>query len=214
MKSYYQLSVNPVVIRNISYLIDANNKMPKEVFEQCKEFFDISAFFVVYAGGMLYGRKLDVLIDAISELGPEYKLLLVGNGPAYKDLKEKIDCLNNVNIKIVNAVPYVNLASILKKADAGYMFYPTDTMNNLYCAPNKIFEYASIGLPIISNLNPTVKQDIEQSNIGYCDDNIVDAITYVEKNKEFLKKNIVSFIESNNINEEMDKLNRAIGFLE
>lgn len=210
MKSYHQLSTSPVVIRNISYFTGINNQIPQEVFEQCKDFFDIPAFFVVYAGGMLYGRKLELLIDAIDKLGPEYKLLLVGNGPAYESLKEKIDCLNNLNIKIITAVPYANLASILKKADAGYMFYPTDTINNLYCAPNKIFEYASVGLPIISNLNPNVKQDIDQSNIGCCDNNLVDAINYVKNNKKVLKKNIDSFIESNNVNDEMDKLNKAI----
>lgn len=206
MKSYHKLSTKPVVVRNISYFPSINKHMSPEIYEQCKDFFNIPAFFVVYAGGMLHGRKLEILIDVIHKLGSEYKLLLVGNGPAYKSLKERIDFLNNVNIKIINAVPYDDLAPILKKADAGYMFYPVDTLNNIYCAPNKIFEYASAGLPIISNLNPSVKQYIDQSNIGCCDDNLSDAIYYVKNNKSVLKKNIEIFLANNKQENEAKKL--------
>lgn len=203
MVNYHKLNNKPTVIRNISYLPEILDDSFKN---EHLEFFDITATSVVYAGGMLAGRRLDKLIDAVNQVGKDYKLMLIGDGPAYDSLSKKIDSLNNKNICICKALPYAKLSAALINFDIGYLYYGTSDYNNLYCAPNKIYEYAGIGLPILANENPTVKKIITEENLGVCTDDFVSGLKIMNTEKDSYADALAEFVKNNSAEKEKELL--------
>ena len=63
---------------------------------------------------------------------------------------------------------------------------PSNTLNTLYCAPNKIFEYALCEIPSISNELPAMREIYRQFNIGktvnFTPVHLADAILEIDKN--------------------------------
>ena len=210
MQDRLGLKILPTVIRNISYL---SINIIDEFTGKYNDFFEREGFSIVYAGGMLAGRRLDDLIEAVNKLGKQYKLLLVGNGPDFKRLQDKIRMIGNENIIISEGIPYSKLGNLLIHFDAGYLYYPNDSLNNRYCAPNKVFEYASIGLPIIGNKNISLIEEIESNNIGVCEDDFEKAIIILKDKYELIKKSIALFVKNNSLELEMKKLEEAVGEL-
>lgn len=210
MWEHYGLKKAPLVIPNISYLRLSDRPLPDDLRRTLDQYAAIPAYSMVYAGGLLPDRRLDELVQAVDRLGRTYKLLLIGKGPSYDSLRELIVQTGNPQIMLLPAVSYHYLANVLKTADVGYMYYATDTLNNLYCAPNKICEYASIGLPILCNDNPSVRAILDHYTIGYCSDNIETALPYVQEHADEMRRNTAVFIRENSLEIQMQKLADAV----
>ena len=155
MKTFYHLKQAPIVVRNISKLPDADKVSNPEIERVCEEFFKKPGITVGYAGVIDLSRGLEELLKAVDSLKGTHKVFLVGNGADSQILREKAAEYNRTDILQIDALPYDQLSAVMKRCDIGFVYYPTDTLNNKYCASNKIYEYASIGIPMASNDNPT-----------------------------------------------------------
>jgi len=59
----------------------------------------------------------------------------------------------------------------MKLANAAIMFYDHrnyDSINYKYCNPSKVYDYLSVGLPIISSDNPSMISLIQENKAGVC----------------------------------------------
>jgi hypothetical protein len=65
-----------------------------------------------------------------------------------KDVTEFITKLNCPDISLKDAVDYSRLPSILSRYDIGLVLYNGSTLNYIYNAPNKLFEYWACGLDV------------------------------------------------------------------
>lgn len=87
----------------------------------------------------------------------------------------------------------------------------TSVINALYCAPNKIFEYAGSNVPMIGTDVLGLREPFEKYNIGVCCDSldeevIIDAIKLVDENHEVMKKNCRKFFDSVNLDEIVERI--------
>ena len=78
---------------------------------------------------------------------------------------------------------------------------PYSELNALYCAPNKIWEYAGFGVPMVGSDVLGLKMPFEQWNIGCCcdienEDSIRQAIDYVDVHHEEMSQNCYKFYDS------------------
>ena len=71
---------------------------------------------------------------------------------------------------VLPRVPYHELAPYTASADIGILLYRNDCRNNYYCAPNKLFEYMMMGLPVIAPSFPGIVPIVEGGNTGLCVD--------------------------------------------
>jgi glycosyltransferase involved in cell wall biosynthesis len=71
---------------------------------------------------------------------------------------------------VLPRVPYHELAPWTASADVGILLYRNDCRNNYYCAPNKLFEYMMMGLPIIAPDFPGMRALVEGEEVGLCVD--------------------------------------------
>lgn len=100
-------------------------------------------------------RRLEEFCETVKTMSEDYVLIAMGKGSAYYNaLKKKYDSDRIMFIPFIRP-PYHLL--ITQMASIGVLSYIPDptsfasVINPLYCAPNKIFEYARYGVPMIAN---------------------------------------------------------------
>ena len=201
MQKHYGLKSKPFVVPNISQLdIYDNDPDTANILSTLKDFFSKDGLTIVYAGVVTSSRKINELFDAVLSIADKCKLLIVGDGEALNLLKEKSAEHPELYVTFTGKVPYKSLGSILSRCDIGFLYYPVDTFNNIYCASNKIYEYASVGLPMLANDNPTIKQSLEEAQIGISTSNFKEGLLFLAEKSKMFKNNCITFTINNQWN--------------
>jgi len=124
---------------------------------------------VLYQGLFDDSRCLAELVDAARQFEEGVLLVLVGSGFGIWEYPERT--LSGVpNVEVMPRVAYEQLYLLTASADIGVLLYRNDCRNNYYCAPNKIFEYMMMGLPVIANDFPGIARLVRDENVGLCVD--------------------------------------------
>lgn len=164
---------------------------------------------VLYQGVFGYERVLDQFIEAVELLGDEYVMLLMGR----EDEEAKKLLSKYPKVFFIPFIPAPNHLAITSRAHIGILSYVNtnnirhyDPLNALYCAPNKIYEYACFGVPMIGNDIPGLQIPFTTNHIGKCSkltaEDICETIKEIEKDYEAMSQNCVRFYG----NVDMDKL--------
>lgn len=204
---WFKMKKRPVVLPNKPYFVPTESEINNLKEKYHKE---ISVFekykVILYQGHIGLGRDLTTFVRAVKELGPEYRLVCLGPDHNTICKYQAIDP-NVVHIPFIPAPDYLLFTS---NALIGIVTYDSDCLNNCYCAPNKIWEYAAFSLPMLCNDIPGLKYTIEHSGAGICvnehdTEDIKNAIRYISNNRELYRKNAKVFFESVNNREIIEK---------
>lgn len=168
MREHFGLAELPMVVRNIA-APPVRRSNEQEMLRRYPLLRRASAdeVLAIYQGDMSLARGLSVFLDAAVLLPPNVRLILVGGGPDQAAIAARIaepDLRGRV--AAVGLVPRDDLQEILRLCDIGLISYPMEGLNNIYCAPNKIFEYAQAGLPMITTPQPPLRATMERYGIG------------------------------------------------
>ncbi|MHB0999824.1 MAG: glycosyltransferase [Armatimonadota bacterium] len=217
MKEHFGLIQTPVSIRNIPpQNINADRISVLDNYPLLKK---SSRIKLIYQGDIALHRGIDRFIYAMKGLVDSCELILVGGGqdlPIIKDLVDELDL--NGSIKFVGKVLRDDLQQIIRSCDIGIITYNSKGYNNIYCSPNKLYEYTQAGLPVIVTAQPPLKEAVEGYGIGVvCGDqldpsvdDITKAIHVAAKEMHTYKLNIPRFLHDNDWNNEADKLLSAV----
>ncbi len=177
MAAHFRLKEKPRAIRNISSL-PRQEKANDAILCKVNEFITRNSekTCLVYAGVIIKGRGLEKVLREVLAHSDALSLILVGDGSLLESLKDMAQEQQADNILFLGRVPYAQLASVLCYGDIGLLYYECDKPNNILCAPNKVFEYASVGLPMFGNENPTLKKLLTDTGIGACGENLYETI--------------------------------------
>lgn len=176
----------------------------------------------VYQGDVGMDRGLGVLLDAFDLLPTDYRLIVVGGGPDLENVRARSRlCARGRGIDVLGPVPREDLFDILRLCDVGVVTYSFVGFNNLYCAPNKVFEYAQAGIPIVATGQPSLMQLVSESGIGCIAGGggvptprqMANAIIHAQTGREQHVKAIESFLASNKWQFEAERLRGAVGTL-
>lgn len=157
---------------------------------------------ILYQGVFSQERKLDAIADAVKILGSDYCLVLMGRSNKILINLEKKYKESIVHIDFISPPDHLYITS---HAYIGSLVYTADQpvrhnsiLNSLYCAPNKIFEYAGFGLPMIGNDIPGLKNLFESNNMGICAKKMsghafAEAIIEIERQYKYFSNNSKKF---------------------
>jgi glycosyltransferase involved in cell wall biosynthesis len=195
---------------------DASSKMDepctKEVFrknggpEECNR-------FLIYQGAFMEGRCLREILYAFRGIKDEdVGLILLGGGFA-GDLTGELKGLakEDPRIAVVPRFPPPNHLPITAGCVGGILLYSPSELNNIYCAPNKIYEYAAMGLGMILPDYPGVSLLNRIYGLGeLCDPEDVQSIRtamlrVLMNNQEHYRSAAARFLESTPKPEELYK---------
>src|SRR3954471_2816573 len=115
---------------------------------------------VLYQGLVDSMRCIEEIVEATRSFDEGIVLVVLGAGfGAWSDPAARL--AGNERIVVLPRVPYAEVAPYTAAADMGILLYRNDCRNNYYCAPNKLFEYMMMGLPVIAPRFPGMVPIVE-----------------------------------------------------
>jgi glycosyltransferase involved in cell wall biosynthesis len=195
-KVIFNLEKLPYVLPNkINTKVFEDKELPIDIQNKISQY--QGKKIILYQGGFLPERKLDIYIESIQHLSDEYVIFLMGNeNVIYNSLKRQYESARIVFIPFLPPPLHLKITAL---AHIGILTYIPNvrnidqTINVLYCAPNKIYEYSKFGIPILSNDLPAIKWAFAQNRAGICIDElnvnaIISAINNIEREYEQYKQ--------------------------
>ena len=134
-------------------------------------------FIVIYQGSIQENRGIEPGIDAVAMLDG-VTLVVIGYGyhrPALEDIVRKRGLESKV--LFFGPVPNDELISYSASADVGLANIVGSSVSYETSLPNKLFEYAMAGIPVIGSDSPEIGRIIKETGIGLtCDPEDATAI--------------------------------------
>lgn len=145
----------------------------------------------LYVGILGPGRGIDIVLDVFKERNNSH-LVFLGYGEyseKLKELEEKYD-----NIHVHDAVEHNKVVEISSSADVGLCLIQNVSLSDYYCLPNKLFEYAFSGVPVLASDFPDISKVVAEYRLGMCVELSVESI---RAGVERLEKVDFCFIKNN-----------------
>ncbi|MBW3613502.1 MAG: glycosyltransferase family 4 protein, partial [Chloroflexi bacterium] len=151
--NYPELEPAPVTLRTLGSLPGGDRIAPDRPI-------------VLYLGGLMGGRGLETLVDAIARTdGPQ--LVLLGDGLLADPLRARAANLGiGDRVHLLPPVPPAEVIGVAASADLGVSPIPPSCLNYRYSLPNKLFQYLAAGLPVVASDFPQVRDVVEGSRCG------------------------------------------------
>ena len=155
--------------------------------------------FIYQGTSNLKRRCLRELVDVFGSIDADvlFKIALGGETKYIEELKVLIDGTRYPHhFELLDFVQYPEHFLATYRCHVGIMLYNENvSLNYRYCAPNKLYEYTMLGLPVISSDQPHLRREIEGHNFGICVDPLdrnaiadaVEAMTDLERLSEMGK---------------------------
>jgi len=159
--NFLNLKNIPTVIPNKPFYHPRQAKMDIEFLEPEIQHKIMSKKNIIYQGPIHIERNLTALIKAAVVL-EDYNMILMGKDFGLIDAYRKINP-GIIHIPFVRPPLHLNITSW---AHIGIITYDFNSLNTIYCAPNKIWEFTGFNVPILGNLNPGIKSTIGQAKAG------------------------------------------------
>lgn len=120
----------------------------------------------IYIGILSDGRGIDLCLQAFASETESAHVVFMGYGP----LTSKIESFaaKCPNIHLHNPVPHEQVVAMVKNADVGLCFVENVSLSDYYSLPNKLFEYAFSGLPVLASDFPEIDKIVRQYSLGFC----------------------------------------------
>ena len=209
-KGVFQLERLPNVLPNKPYLDNEKfENIPDDIeviVENVKDKVK-GKRIILYQGVFLSKeRRLEEFCQAVQSMPDEYVFIAMGKStPMYEDLKSKYASDRIIFIPFIRPPYHLLITQLASIGVLSYFPNPTkmsSVLNPLYCAPNKIFEYAKYGIPMISNDIPGLHYIYMEYRCGVSIQypmtiqNIQDAIIKAFDNYEMYSKGALLYYNS------------------
>lgn len=223
MQGHYNLSETPVVVKNISPAPPVLT--PGQIAEVLSHFPSIrrkacDRCRLVYQGNVSIDRGVERFIKAVEDMPNGYRMIVIGDGPDFAGLRDKYRALADVGkVNFLGKISGYNLPILLAACDIGIVTYPFEGLNNIYCASNKVFEYAQAGLPIIATNQPPLINIASEYGIGECitqeatQIEIADVIYQLASDIDEYRSRLPLFLSNNTWSHEASRLKNVVNHL-
>jgi len=168
LKSWWGLTRLPVVVPNCTYAHPQSRGLSGSAADTDSSIRMLRDKTTVFYQGLITAdRDLSAVAAALAESGSDCWLTLMGpdHGGAVDRLKEIYP-----QTQYVGYVPAPRHLEVTSHATVGVAYYEPSNLNNVFCAPNKIYEYAGFGVPVLCNDVPGLSETIGAAGAGICVD--------------------------------------------
>lgn len=205
MKKYYGLNRLPVPIRNIPS--PAQRQAHSDVEQRFSFLRSDGRKVIIYEGNVAFSRGVHHFVNAMSLLRDDCVMVLVGQGTGLDAVRQSVARYGlGRDVILLDNVPHADLHTILGLCHIGIVTYSFSGLNNIYCSPNKLFEYAYAGLPVVSSGQRVLRQVVERYRIGEClsekemaqPETVAATIRRVLQNIALCQGNLTSFLKECN----------------
>jgi len=166
-KEEYGAKKEPLTVRNCPpYRLPVESTRLRDELRRRGVDFSI---ILLYQGLVDSMRCIEEIAEATRSFDEGVVLVVLGKGfGRWSDPQARLAAYER--LLVLPRVPYRELPTYTASADMGILLYRNDCRNNYYCAPNKLFEYMMMGLPVIAPSFPGIVPVVEGGNTGLCVD--------------------------------------------
>jgi hypothetical protein len=190
---WFKLSSYPIVLPNKPYLLPSDREALEFVKSHSLKLYEAilnKKKIILYQGVISEDRNLITIVQAIKSLASkDFVFVIMGRdlGP----LKKYMEILSD--LIYIPQIPSPQHLFVTSIAYIGILVYDPISLNQIFCAPNKIFEYSGYNVPMIGNNIPGLFIPFERFKSGKVYDSksvdsIQSAIMEVDLNIERYKK--------------------------
>ncbi len=127
----------------------------------------VDAPVVLYLGGLMGGRGLEELVDAMA-LVPGAHLALLGDGVLAGPLRRRAAERGiGGRLHLLPPVAPDQVVAVAASADVGVSPIVPSCLNYRYSLPNKLFQYMAAGIPVVASDFPQVRAIVEDAGCGF-----------------------------------------------
>lgn len=151
----------------------------------------------LYQGGFFEGRGIEIILGAFQNLRDKKAVVVfLGYGPMAEKIKAA--AVQHGNIYFHPAVAPEDLLNYTASADVGLSLIEGSCLSYLYSMPNKLFEYAMAGLPVVVSNMPEMAAYVTKHRLGvvataHSRDALLEAMQRLENsNLDSLKHNALT----------------------
>lgn len=120
----------------------------------------------LYLGLLVPGRGIEKMLEAFSNRNVSSHLVFVGYGPLVGRIQSASQ--ERPNVHLHPPVPHEEVVALSRSADVGLCIIENVSLSDYYCLPNKLFEYAFAGIPVLASDFPDIDQLVREYGLGEC----------------------------------------------
>ena len=197
MKTWFDLKKTPYLLPNKPYSLNIG-EITGDMLHGLEKMKNEKRKIVLYLGGIWPDRDLEPVAKALSRMNDEYILYIIGKAYGKNSQQKLKELMGEYPIEYLGSFTPPKHLHFVKYAHIGLLAYRPEKnrdlgveLNALYCAPNKIYEYAAYGVPMIGSDVLGLRYAFEKFGIGAIyEDNSDLSIECAIKNIERDYKNL------------------------
>lgn len=197
MRQWWSLGRLPYVFPNKPYGMELRRELPLTCDETKRIVDEVGdEDFVIYQGILQNEDSVKEIAQALKALECGYPLVMMGidrNGMAPR-IKETYS-----KTLYYPSIPAPRHLEVTSRAHIGVVFYDGANLNKAFCAPNKIYEYSSFGMPMLANCVPGLVNTVGAFGCAECVDlnasDIAAAIARIDSDYSTYSANAARFFE-------------------
>jgi len=178
-------------------------KHNEEFKETCIDFIPDDYFKVLHVGAFgAEGHYFNTFLNATKKFKSTDKITFIFIGRKTKQIDDFLSQNNFSNVHFIEAIPHEELLKIYHKIDLGIILYKGADLNFEYCAPNKLYEFWSNGIPVVGHhlkgLTSVFTEDFLGKLTDFNDEEkIIATITELKKLPKENKLTLMNYFKNN-----------------
>jgi glycosyltransferase involved in cell wall biosynthesis len=122
----------------------------------------------LYLGLIDSGRGIATCLEVFANSGRAAHIVFMGSGRMVEEVIAYAKRYPNIHYH--PAVKHDEVVNIAKSADYGVCLLENVSLSDYLCLPNKLFEYAFSGLPVLASRFPEISRAVDLYSLGVCCD--------------------------------------------
>jgi glycosyltransferase involved in cell wall biosynthesis len=127
----------------------------------------------IYLGLLTRGRGIESVLDVFRRPDIRSHVVFMGYGDT---IGVGDHAVRFPNIHVHPAVPHDQVVRFTREADCGLCLIEDVSLSDRLCLPNKLFEYAFAGVPVLASRLPEIARVVGEHGLGVCCDNDPEGI--------------------------------------
>lgn len=141
-------SSKSIIIPNTCSAVIQSEKTEKT----CIDFIPDEYFKVLHVGGFgTKGHYFNTFLNATNKFTANDKTAFIFIGRKTNEIDDFLSQNNFSNVHFIETIPHEELLKIYPKIDLGIILYKGTNLNFEFCAPNKLYEFWSNGIPVLAH---------------------------------------------------------------
>lgn len=147
--------------------------------------------YLLWMGLAASARNFPIVLDVFQHFKNDYRMIILGS--VDKSIAHKLNTEIDQGYVYQDFVAQKDLIKYIDNAFLSLVFYKTNSFNNTYCEPNRLYQLLGRKIPVVSGNNPPLRKFVSQYNGGIVLDGDGSSLNQIKAGIETVIENKQSY---------------------